>query len=153
MVIVGMMEKRFRMKFAPCLLVLAAYCSAAFGEEGGGHAEHKPPPAPSKGTPVGDVYNLPVVAKWSRWLESNNRRIAIWGESIDTVEGQKCSRIAVGQSFTGGVTSVWKHFCVPQMGGDILVESKETPKSEAAYLPYDKWVEKCKPTDSSGGNC
>jgi hypothetical protein len=134
------------------LILTVSFTAFAAEEEGGEHAEHKPPPAPSKGTPTGDVFNLPVVVKWNQWLETRNGRIAVWGESIDTVDGQKCWRVAVGQALGGG-TFPWKHFCVPQMGGDILVESRESPKSDAAYLPYDTWVEKCKPTDNSGGVC
>jgi hypothetical protein len=144
------------MKLVALSLMLTVFCSSAIAaeeaEHGGEHEAHKPPPVPSKGSPVGDVYHLPVVLKWGEWMASRDSRIAIWGEYIDTVDGQKCSRVAVGQS-KSGMSFPWKHFCVPQMGGDILVDVRATPKSEAAYMPYDDWVTKCKPTGTSGGDC
>ena len=123
-------------------------------EHGGEHgSEHKAPPAPSKGTPVGDVYNLAAVAEWRKTIESRGGQLLVWGEYLTSINGQNYSRVAVGPKSRGN-TQVWKHFCVPQAGGDILVVSESAdPAGDATYIPYDEWVGKCKPTGTSGGSC
>lgn len=119
----------------------------------GEHGDHaKPPPTPSKGTPVGDVYHLPVVENWRKWMEANDGKIAIWGESLTSINGQMYSRVAVGQN-RGGVV-LWKHFNVPVAGGDVMVEQARANKTDdTTYLTYDDWVSKCKPTERSEGAC
>jgi hypothetical protein len=137
------------------LPVLFFAATAFAGEEGGGeHEVKKEPPKLPAGSPMETVGKLPVVAAWSKWVASYRGSLDIWGESLNTIDEHKCWGVAVGEAPTRKKPHVWKRFCVPADGGDPLVETMpDGPGGDAAYIPYDKWVEKCKPTETSEGAC
>jgi hypothetical protein len=140
------------MKRSLIALTIALFSFSAVAEEGGEHGEEKkPPPAPSKDSPVAQVLKLPVVAGWKQWMKANGGYLLAWGESISSPEGQKCWGVAVGETQKDGM-HVWKHFCVPAAGGDIWVATAGA-SGEVAYKLYDAWVKECEPTENSSGHC
>ncbi len=142
------------------LLLALAFAFIAFSpaaqseEEGGEHEAKKPPPKPSHDTPGAQIMKLPVVQQWAKWESDHKRgRVMTWGEEFDFVNGQDCWGIILGET-SERVLHVWRHFCVPKNGGDILVGSVPAhPDEEITYMPYDKWVTYCKPTASDQGSC
>ena len=124
----------------------------------GGEGEHKKKPdeKPRPDSAVSSIKQLPIVRKWQEYISAKNNGsyLDIWGELVKTVNGSKCWDIAVGERDINDEVRIWKRFCIQQTGLEIWVEDPpEDPLEEMKYVPYDKWLSKCKPKYNSPGKC
>lgn len=128
------------------------------GAEGGeGHAKKKTADEkPKPDSVISSVMALPVVKKWSDWVEAkgNGNHMIAWGEYITEAHGKKCWSIVVAEENDKGTTT-WKRFCMEQKGLEMWVESALGAKSdlETNYITYEEWMSSCKPTYNSAGSC
>jgi hypothetical protein len=129
------------------------------------------------GSAIGNVMKLPIVKEWEQWVSTgkDSGHLVAYGEEIGEVkkvndentqqetedeasQEHPCWEVVVAEKKEHlEHMYIWRRFCVMQTGGDIWVkglQSESDPADkEPTYVRYEKWVNDCKPTYNSPGQC
>lgn len=141
--------------FLLLLLLMSANIAIASDEEAAGEKKAHTPEKPSPDSAISVVLQLPEVQDWEKYINAgkDGAVFTIWGESVESIDGNKCWGVVVGK-ITTKRTSVLKRFCVMQAGRDVWVEgAKNDSSDEVNFIQYEKWRDSCKPTARSTGTC